>query len=244
MSTGRSVSACSDNAAAAWIAPRLMSFGSGVVALVPPVFDAYARLFHPARAEDGSPVRWEAVAAWSGRTVHALAQWVPMSYPRGSRLSAQPFVAPPPDGDFPSATLAALCDVLARHTATPELCYFGVWEGYGWIPRDGSRVAKLEVENRAYLLLRGPLSGVGEIGYWLGDYFQQQAPDLAWPSDRSWYVAGDTDLYSTYLGGSPELVRELLADERLEAWSISATDPIDAGSDLINRDWPPPRLAP
>lgn len=54
-------------------------------------------------------------------------------------------------------------------------------------------------------------------------------------------MAGDTDLDSTYLGGSTELIRELLADERLEAWPVSASDPIDAGSDSVNRQWPPPR---
>lgn len=165
-----------------------------------------------------------------------------MAFPRESpSLAAAPFRDAPSSRDIPPATLTALCDVLARHTTTPDDCYFGLWEGYGWIPRDGSPVAKLEVENRAYLLLRGPLSGVGEIGYWMGDYFQQQAPDLMWPSDQSWYVAGDTDLDSTYLGGSTEVIRELLADDRLEAWPVSATDPIDAGSDPINRDWPPPR---
>jgi hypothetical protein len=244
MSADRVLSSCADNTAAAWIRPRLLSFASGVGALVPPVFEAYARLLHPARAGDGSPVRWAEVAAWSGGTVHVLAQWVPMAHGRGAPMSSPPFAAPPPDGDFPPATLAALCGILGRHTKTPDECYFGVWEGYGWVPRDGSPVAKLEVENRAYLLLRGPLSGVGEIGYWMGDYFQQQAPDLIRPSDQSWYVAGDTDLDSTYLGGSAALVRELVADPRLEAWPISATDPIDAGSDLVNRNWPPPRLEP
>ncbi len=244
MSAEQPVELCSDNAAAAWIAPRLLSFASAVGAFVPLVFEAYARILHPARAEDGSPVLWAEVAAWSGGTVHALAQWVPMAHGRGSPLSAQPFQVPPSHRDFPPAMLTALCDLLARHTTTLDLCYFGVWEGYGWVPRDGGRVAKLEVENRAYLLLSGPISGVDQIGSWMGNDFQLQAPDLLWPSDRSWFVAGDTDLDSTYVGGSTELIRELLADERLEAWPVSASDPIDAGSDLINRQWPPPRLEP
>jgi hypothetical protein len=241
MSAEQQVELCRDNVAASWIRPRLMSFASGVGAIVPPVFEAYVRILHPARADGGSPVTWAEVAAWSGGTVHALAQWVPMAQGRGSSLSAQPFQVPPSNRDLPHAMLTALCDVLSPHTTTPDLCYFGVWEGYGWVPRDGSPVAKLEVENRAYLLLHGPISGADEIGYWMGNNFQPQAPDLLWPADRSWYVAGDTDLDSTYVGGSTGLIGELLADVRLEAWSISATDPIDAGSDPINRDWPPPR---
>src|SRR5450759_3117978 len=94
MSADRVLSSCADSTAAAWIAPRLMSFGSGVGALVPPVFESYARVLHPARAQDGSPVRWADVAAWSGRTVHSLAQWVPMAFPRESpSLAATPLAS-------------------------------------------------------------------------------------------------------------------------------------------------------
>lgn len=242
MSADRVLGSCGDNTAAAWIAPRLMSFGSGVGALVPPVFESYARILHPARAQDGSPVRWADVAAWSGRAVHSLAQWVPMAFPRESpSLAAAPFRDAPSNRDIPPATLTALCDVLARHTTTPDDCCFGLWEGYGWIPKRAMPHARLDVENRSYLLFGGPLSAVGQIGDWLGPHFYRQVPELWWPADRSWYVAGDTDLDSTYIGGSTELVHELGTDPRLEAWSISATDPIDAGSDPINRDWPPPR---
>jgi hypothetical protein len=100
--------------------------------------------------------------------------------------------------------------------------------------------ARLDLEHRSYLLLRGPLNGVGQVGCWMGPHFYRQVPDLWWPADRSWYFAGDTDLDSTYIGGSDALVRELVADPRLEVWPVQSTDPIDAGSDPINRSWPPP----
>jgi hypothetical protein len=48
-------------------------------------------------------------------------------------------------------------------------------------------------------------------------------------------LATEVDLDSTFVGGSARLIDELLADERLEAWPASATDPTDAGSDRINR---------
>ncbi|MEO7398218.1 MAG: hypothetical protein ABIW84_06615, partial [Ilumatobacteraceae bacterium] len=35
------------------------------------------------------------------------------------------------DGYLPDDELAALCDVLARHTGTPGQCFFGLWDGYG-----------------------------------------------------------------------------------------------------------------
>jgi hypothetical protein len=65
--------------------------------------------------------------------------------------------------------------------------------------------------------------------------FSQESPSIMWPSDRSWFVATEVDLDSTFVGGSAALIDGLLADERLEAWRVLATDPVDGGSDRINR---------
>jgi hypothetical protein len=35
------------------------------------------------------------------------------------------------EGHLHDQLLSALCHVLARHTTTPDTCYFGLWEGYG-----------------------------------------------------------------------------------------------------------------
>ncbi len=43
------------------------------------------------------------------------------------------------------------------------------------------------------------------------------SPQLWWPDDRSWLVATEIDLVSTYIGGSDRLADELLADDQLEA---------------------------
>ena len=222
-----------------------MSFASGVGAWVPPVFDAYLRILHPARRPDGRPVRWLEVAEWSGGTIHALAQFHQMARPRGLGLHSPPFAAPPRSGVLDSATLEALCETLVRHTATPELCCFGVWDGFGWIPPDMTLAARLKLSERTYLTFRGPLNAVREIGWRPGEGlhghgfpagfgFQQESPSIMWPSDRRWFVATEVDLDSTFVGGTAALVQDLLADERLEAWRVSATDPTDAGSDPIN----------
>jgi hypothetical protein len=76
---------------------------------------------------------------------------------------------------------------------------------------------------------------VQEIGSEVGGFFRQESPSLIFPADRSWFVATEVDFDSTYLGGSQELVDAVVADQRLEAWPVSATDPTDAGSDPINR---------
>lgn len=51
-----------------------------------------------------------------------------------------------------------------------------------------------------------------------------ELPDLWWPEDRAWCVGGDVDLASTYVGGSPELIAELLAAPGLEAYPVGPRD--------------------
>ncbi len=54
-------------------------FDHTIGSLVPPVFEAYARVFHPARrqGEAGADVEvpWAEVAAFNGRHAHAGMQW-------------------------------------------------------------------------------------------------------------------------------------------------------------------------
>jgi hypothetical protein len=235
MSAGDHIRPCADTSEMSWVAPDLRPFADGIGSLVPRVFEAYARLLHPAEGERDSPIRWSAVAAWSGGVVHALAEFEPMARPRGPAPSARPYVKPPADGRLAPATLAALCDVLADHTTTPDQCYFGVWEGYGWIPQAARSAARLELPERTHLMFRGPLSRVADIGSHLGGWFRQESPSIIFPADRSWFTATDVDLDSTFVGGSRDLIGALLGDDRLEAWPASPTDPITAASDRINR---------
>lgn len=235
MSVGDGIRPCVDTAEMSWIAPALRPFAEGVGSFVPPVFEAYARVLHPAAGPYGQPIRWAEVAAWSGGAIHALVQWVPMARPRQPASSAQPFLAAPADGRLAPDTLAELCDLLASHTAAPERCYFGVWEGYGWVGPGARFAAHLDLPERTQHMFRGSLSRVQEIGSQVGGFFRQESPSLMFPADRSWFVATEVDFDSTYLGGSQELVDAVVADQRLEAWPVSATDPTDAGSDPINR---------
>jgi hypothetical protein len=104
-----------DVTAADWLGPRLRRFGSAVAAVVPDGFPAYVRILHPGRGPEGRPVRWAEVAAWSGRTMHRLAQFHAISRPA---VSASTGPAPwdgedPPDGNLPAELLRILCATLA-----------------------------------------------------------------------------------------------------------------------------------
>jgi hypothetical protein len=125
-----------DLTAAVWIAPRLGAFGSGVRGIIPAGFEAYARILHPARSLADEPVRWSEVAATCGKVAHPLMQFhalVGVSPTDQDVKSGAWRGSTPSDGDLEPDSLAALLDVLEQHTNAPQQCWFGVWEGYGWI---------------------------------------------------------------------------------------------------------------
>ena len=117
----------------------LRDFDGTVGSIVPPVFDAYARVFHPAgrgsrSGGDQGDVRWAEVAAANGRVMHPAAEW-------GSLIGSWHFVYPeypvelwdmePSTGQLPNSASVRLAADLSRHTAEPDQTNFAVWEGWG-----------------------------------------------------------------------------------------------------------------
>lgn len=126
-----------DASAADWVVANVGPFGSGVGALVPRGFQAYARILHPAWRAGDLPVTWAEVAAWSGWEIHPRVQFVAIARPAagtrpaaGAGITARPWQSAPDPGTLPPMTLSALCDILAAHTGTPDRCWFAVWDGY------------------------------------------------------------------------------------------------------------------
>lgn len=221
----------------AWIAANRRPFHDFAVgSLVPVVFDGYCRVLHPAWTRPGVPVRWETVGTWSGQQMHALAQWDFLFRPRGEPRGPAPFVAEPDAGGLPRPQLAALCDLLAAHTRTPDLCFVGVWEGYGWLAdSEWSASPTLRLDERTFLVRRGPLGLALAVGYrGPNAVFVAEPPTILWPSDRAWFVASDPDLDSSYIGGSDALIESLLSHPDLEAWRATAGHDVTIGSDVIN----------
>jgi hypothetical protein len=175
-----------------------------------------------------------------------LCSWGPAGYPAYAQvLHLEPELVDDEqermdvEGDLTDDRLAALVEVLALHTSTPDDCFFGLWEGFGDIhggeavgivsasaggrperhPRpapafppevvDGPRV---RIPGRGYLLFRGPLAEAGQWG--AADLLpgwprRINSPNLMWPADHAWFVATEIDEWWTGVGGSAALVEDL-----------------------------------
>lgn len=246
----------SDVSAAAWIAERLDSSWRTIAGVVPTGFEAYARILHPVQAGDGPPSTWRRVAEATGRTLHPTAQWHALidadsPYDRDSALWQE---GQPDIGNLAPESLLELCDVLARHTTTPEHCYFAMWEGWGYL--HGARVLftyegvlpsspvltpdelatpRLQLPGRAYHLFQGPAAAMGDLVRHDGAEWPTQSPALFWPADRTWCVATEIDFDSTLVGASAVAVADLLAVPGLETLPIGLDASLQADADDVNR---------
>jgi len=228
-----------DADAAGWVIERLREFASSVVAVVPSGFEAYARVFHPARrVEDGGQVAvtWREVAAANGRAAHRAMQWPGIvgawRLVHGDR---QPGLwdSEPEEGSLPVAIAVDLAAALAAYTSTPGRCWFAVWEGFGALAVPPGAAA-FNIPQRRMRLLTGPVTAASASLSL--DPFRQSA-NLWWPDDHRWCVATEIDLDSTYVGGSRACVDAIVAHPSLEAVAVEPGDGVTWASDKVN---PPP----
>jgi len=244
--------------AADWIRERLHGFAVDVGSVVPQGFDAYARVFHPALRPGWSPadpddgeVRWSEVAASTGRIVHPEMQFHGIAAPTPGREGVRAVWSGEPRlGVLSRHQAATLIPLLAAHTSTPERCWFCLWEGYGYLtgaiaplvrtfwkegeprtppaaapPRPRLQLSRVRLPGRDYLLFTG---SAGQAEGW------EDGPNLWWPDDRAWCVASEIDFPYSYVGGTRELVDQILASALLEALPATVHDGIRADSDRLN----------
>jgi hypothetical protein len=219
------------------------NFEYDVGSLLPVTLDAYARVLHPAgrgSGDDQADVSWSEVAAANGRIAHAAMVWVAITGDwKFINDGGQPGLwdRSPSTGSLPAPQASSLAGVLARFTTTPAECWFAVWDGYGDAPYPRGTVALIPMPQRPMVLLRGPLSAMHTAFSTLG---WPESASLWWPDDRSWCVATDIDLMSTYVGGSAECIDAVLADQRLEAFAVTVDQTVHWQSDTLNATPDPP----
>ena len=238
--------------AARWIEESLWPWGTAanfegfrLGCLLPEGFEAYARVLHPAsvRTDQGyEPARWSTVASWTGRTVHPQMQFeliADLSERKPYRFDPPSWGSGPERGTFPPLECRAAIEVLREFTSTPDICYFCVREGWGFIDPEfykrAARVNTPDVKNpdRSYLLFRGPLDAIDSF---LEPAFHAfaRSPNIWWPEDRAWCVATEIDSFDTFIGGSEECIQQILACSDLEALPAMIDARNDFGGDTIN----------
>jgi hypothetical protein len=227
-----------------WIAASLAPFDQHLVAsVIPPAFQAYARVLHPAHyamAKGTRAVRWREIAAWSGVPLHPGSQFHSIALPPTPPAGPAPWNSQGPErGSLDAADAEALVELLAGYTGTPSSCWFCIWDGWGWdtamsaavpgevpipipdpVPPEVRQGPRVRLPGRDYLLYTGPIDAALAFAGTPG-----QTPSLWWPADRAWCVASEVDLLWSYVGGSAALVDELLADPAVEALPASPGHP-------------------
>lgn len=195
----------------------------------------------------GREVGWAEVAAANGRVAHPAMEWESITGERRFRPNGeQPGLwdQTPELATLPLRHTQRLCELLAGHTSTPERCWFAIWEGYGDLPAPLREldVPRLEMKHRAMIVLTGPLSALPATSFdedsyipgWMNHADGYKSPSLWWPQDRSWCVASDVDLQSTYLGATAECVGQLIDDGELKISEVAADQSVAMDADLIN----------
>lgn len=228
-----------DVSAGEWIAPILKGFvathgDSEVGWILPDTYSAYARVLHPAsRHPDGHGrsrelVLWADVAEANARTMHPLVEW-DFLIPNKADIRGQPGLwdTQPSTGIIDPFVAEALCSVLRLHTATPESCWYAIWDGNTALDDLRGVGGRLRMFGRSYLLVRDQVDTVDKE-------LNSIEPSLWWPNDRAWCVSSDVDLMATYVGGTEACIADIVGNPDLEAFPVRATDKVTWDSDAIN----------
>lgn len=218
------LSVLADTSPAAWVEAALTptARSATVAGLVPPVFEACARVLPPTYGdehEDGEPrYRWSEIAAVTGVPLSSETRFTDL-------VAGSDRWGRPSDGGLDARETAILARVLSEHTRTPAEAFFCLWEGFGLEETEAwtDRPMRVRTPDRAYHLLSGPVAAAPV----LPTPVAWRCASLWWPADRAWLVATDIDGYLTYVGGSRAAVDAVLTAPDLDAVAVQPSTPLD-----------------
>lgn len=249
--------------AGAWIVPALDGdWGGAVKNLIPQIYEAYARIFHPATDENGDEVTWAEVARRLGTTAHPEMQWhaIVGSYDPSNFTDKRWPGGDPGLGELGDEDLDVLGRFLTDHTGTPESVYFGMSTIHSGVFEEWPDAPQHEQTHRQWVILKGSLAAIDQIAlssrhgfnfvlYSAGqepppdepaERFRREPPSLIWPEDRAWFVASEVDFDSTLIGGSRALIDALLASPDLEVLEVDSEVSLQEDADRLNPVPDPP----
>lgn len=244
-----------DVSAAEWVSTRLQPWapdGVRIASYMPDVFEAYARVFHPA-GDRGVPAHGQRWADLAARNDVAFGPDIAFLEVAGLETAEERRLDEigPLEGSLPLSTLESLVALLKAHGYEDQSALFCMWDGNGtwwkgahgiltagpieavstaWaIDEERDRVLRstptVSGPSRAYFLMRGPLRSVVQ----LFDAAGGQSPNLWWPGNRNWLISTEVDGYSTYVGGPRNLIEDLIASRHVEALETDISAPLDMG---------------
>jgi hypothetical protein len=224
-----------------WIKDSIHPFAYGVGSCVPPVFEAYARVFHPAyRRVDAPPdpreipVSWRTVADANDRLAHPAMEWGSLV---GSwNIRSQPGIwdRHPDVGRLPVPETKELSRILKDYSRFEKAMY-ALWNGYGGMPVKNAPLIYLP--NRPMYAKAGLIDdAVMPFG------FSGRTANLWWACDHQWCVATDIDLMTTYIGGSAQCIKAVLDSNALEAMVVTSDQDVTWEADAVNPRPDPPHV--
>lgn len=257
-----------------WIDGRLMrrdgrDRGWLVGEVVPSGFEAYARIFHPARVrvtrkggpEEWAPLRWAEIAAHRGKVAHPRMQIESLignpdafDYEHWRTLGGDQEWFPPYETLEESECLA-LAQILRAFTDSSRPVWFWLWDGYGDMSEEEIRAVPramiypgepiwlpgVEPPRLAQSAFRHYLVFRGTLpGLPTWFRWRSESPNYWYPDDRAWIVATEIDGFSTFVGGTRSAIEATLASPLLELLPCELSDRHDAWGDEVNGDPRPP----
>lgn len=148
-----------------FIVNNLKDFGPKVDSIVPGIYEAYARIFHPAWQVDRKtrlPLRWSEVAKRTNRVAHKQMRWhqirgeEPVIHDYTKLKPEATWLEAPEEGNLPVDIAKELWQILVKHTA-PQSCYFAIWEGFGCLPKIVFNAPRFVTPGREYRLFQGSI---------------------------------------------------------------------------------------
>ncbi len=203
-----------------WVQEALKDWPSGrrfiVRDLVPPIFEAYARILHRPllladdrwSLKEGSLSVPEASALSSFLAAHTsdptacwFAMWSGWGELSGGTVSLYPVGGPINELKMRRRTR------LEGERARREAARFRTFSALGG--------------GRSYLLFEGAVEDAArfDLGYGF------QSPALWWPEDRAWFVHTEIDGSSTHLGGTHSMIDRLVGEQILESFEVQSDTP-------------------
>lgn len=213
-------------AAANWLLADLRQSPRGIGSVMPRGFGAYARIFHPVARGVGATipeVRWTEVVDRLGIRLDAVSQWAELTSPLQD-LDADDLPVEwdgaPWTGSLPPRQAEAIANVATTAHVDSERIWFAVWRGWGSLKPTFHDALRLQLPGREMVLLHGQAADAARN---LADEASivHQSANLWWPDSHAWFVSTEVDEQSTYVGGSSELIAQLLGEPVLEAVYVS-----------------------